>query len=258
MHDPDDRRPPAEALVNPLPVAVIVLVLGILAVEATLSLASRGILGGAAGVGWRIDAVRDFAVLPQILDMMAETGQVPLRHLLRLLTYPFVHVAFTAALFSSVMLLALGKWVGEAMGSLAVAVIFGGAGVVGALAYWLLAPGGLPLTGAFPPVYGLIGAYTWMLWVRLGAVGQKQARAFTLIGFLMGLQLAFGLLFGRTDDWIADLAGFATGFAAAPLLFAPLQLGRGCLVFDRSQNSRLLFHLALALERGRDLLRGAS
>jgi membrane associated rhomboid family serine protease len=40
-----------------------------------------------------------------------------------------------------------------------------------------------------------------------------RARAFTLIGFLMGIQLVFGLLFGGGLDWVADLAGFVAGFA---------------------------------------------
>jgi membrane associated rhomboid family serine protease len=38
-------------------------------------------------------------------------------------------------------------------------------------------------------------------------------RAFTLIAFLMGIQLVFGILFGGSPDWIADLAGFVFGFA---------------------------------------------
>ncbi len=44
-------------------------------------------------------------------------------------------------------------------------------------------------------------------------MGANQSRAFTLIAFLMGIQLVFGLIFGGSKDWVADLAGFATGFA---------------------------------------------
>ena len=68
------------------------------------------------------------------------------------------------------------------------------------------------LIGAYPPVYGLIGAFTFLLWVRLAAVGANQNRAFLMIGFLLGTQLVFGLAFGGGLDWIADLAGFTTGF----------------------------------------------
>ena len=54
-----------------------------------------------------------------------------------------------------------------------------------------------------------------MLWVSLGMQGLPQHQAFTLILFLMGIQLVFGLLFGSGLDWIADLAGFVGGFGLA-------------------------------------------
>ena len=70
----------------------------------------------------------------------------------------------------------------------------------------------MPLVGAFPGVYGLIGGFTYILWMQMGQKGQNQWMAFRLIGFLLVLQLAFGLLFGGSPSWIADLTGFATGF----------------------------------------------
>jgi len=42
-------------------------------------------------------------------------------------------------------------------------------------------------------------------------VGQNQYRAFSLIGFLLAIQLVFGLLFGGGNDWVAELGGFVTG-----------------------------------------------
>jgi membrane associated rhomboid family serine protease len=68
------------------------------------------------------------------------------------------------------------------------------------------------LIGGFPAVYGLIGAFTFLLWRSLALIGANQARAFTLIAFLMGIQLVFGLMFGLQKDWVADLVGFACGF----------------------------------------------
>ena len=53
----------------------------------------------------------------------------------------------------------------------------------------------------------------------------QQYRAFTLIGFLLGIQLLFGLLFGGSNDWVADLFGFITGFFVSFLL-VPGALGR--------------------------------
>jgi len=70
-----------------------------------------------------------------------------------------------------------------------------------------------PLFGGYPAVFGLIGGFTFLLWVNLAAVGANKFRAFTLIGFLLGFQLLFGLLFGGGYEWVADVAGFVTGFA---------------------------------------------
>ena len=50
------------------------------------------------------------------------------------------------------------------------------------------------------------------MWLKLGQMGAQQYRAFTLIGFLMGIQLFFGLVFGGNGDWLADVGGFAFGF----------------------------------------------
>ncbi len=68
------------------------------------------------------------------------------------------------------------------------------------------------LVGAFPGVYGLIGGFTYLMWLKLGQMGAQQARAFSLIGVLMGLQLIFGMLFGSNGEWLADVSGFAFGF----------------------------------------------
>jgi len=50
---------------------------------------------------------------------------------------------------------------------------------------------------------------------RLAAVGANRYRAFSLIGFLLLIQLVFAILFGSSQDWIADIAGFAAGFQGA-------------------------------------------
>lgn len=68
------------------------------------------------------------------------------------------------------------------------------------------------LIGAYPGVYGLIGAFTFLIWTKLALVGANRLRAFTLIGMLLVIQLVFGLLFGGNWDWVAEVTGFATGF----------------------------------------------
>lgn len=211
-------HPHNEPPLNPLPPVVIALFLVIVGVEIAFSLGARGILGGPSAVGWRLAYLERFAFSPEIFNWMVQTGSWPVEHVLRLVSYPFLHGGFTHAFFAGVMLLALGKMVGETMGSLAVVAIFFLSAVGGALVYTLAGVSGTPLIGAFPPVYGLIGGFTYILWVRLGALGETQMRAFSLIGILLFIQLLFGLLFGGNAEWIADLAGFATGFVVSTLL----------------------------------------
>lgn len=198
--------------VNPLPPVVVALVLFIMGIEVILNLGARGMIGGPSAVGWRLDALQQYTFSPDIFDWMVQNGRWPFEHLIRFVTYPFVSANFTQAIFVSVFVLAMGKMVAEVFGSVAMLIIFVLSGVGGALVYAMLFDPAYPLVGGFPPVYGLIGAFTWLLWRKLSLVGENQSRAFGLIAVLMGIQLLFGLIFGGTLDWVADLGGFATGF----------------------------------------------
>ena len=204
---------PSQGPVNPLPPAVWLLFLVMVGVELAFQLGTLGLVGGPQAVGWRLEAVERFTFSGEIFDWMWQSHRWPAEHLVRFVTYPFVNASMTQMLIAGVMFLAMAKMVAEAMGQVVMLVIFFASAILGATAYALLTEGPMPLLGAFPPVYGLIGAFTWMLWRRLSAVGENQARAFSLIGFLMGIQLIFGLFFDNQNDWVADLAGFFTGFA---------------------------------------------
>lgn len=198
--------------VNPLPPIVVALFLFIAGIELMFNLGARGLLGGQEAVGWRNAAINDYAFFDQLFDRMILRGEGRPGDWMRFVTYSFVHVSFTHAMFVCVFLLALGKMVGEIFAAWAVLAVFLGSAFVGALAYGLLLDERFPLIGGYPAVYGLIGAFTFLLWVRLVNSGANQFRAFTLIGFLLFIQLVFGLLFGGGMDWVADIAGFATGF----------------------------------------------
>lgn len=211
-------HPHNESPLNPLPPVVIALFLVIVGLEVVFNLGARGLIGGPQAVGWRLGTLERFAFSAEIFAWMRESGRWPIEHVMRFVSYPFVHASFTHALFAGVMLLALGKMVGEVMGSLAVLLLFFVSAAGGALLYALLVGSSTPLIGAYPAVYGLIGGFTYLLWLRLGQLGEKQMRAFTLIGFLLVIQLIFGLLFGANAEWVADLAGFVIGFAMSTLL----------------------------------------
>ena len=120
--------------------------------------------------------------------------------------------------FCAALTLALGKFASEFYGSLKVVIIYVLTSIIGAIVFGLIVDGRYPLLGGFTPVYGLIGAYTYALWLRLGQAGENQILAFRLIGVLLVLQLIFGLFFGSGSGWIAELSGFAAGFALAIVL----------------------------------------
>ena len=207
-----------ESPFNAIPAAPLMLFLALFGVELAVSAAAQGFVGGQQGIGWRIALFDRFAFAPSVLDIMVERGIVTVDLAKRLITYPVVHASFTHTLWASVLLLALGKFVGEAYGSPAFLAVFGIATVFGALIYGAVAPGNMPLVGAYPGIYGLIGAYTYVLWLQLGQVGENQYRAFTLIGILMGLTLIYSIFFGANPWWIAELSGFVIGLAVAPLV----------------------------------------
>jgi len=209
----DHNAPP----INPLPVSVVLLALAIFGVELVLTAAGAGFVGGPAGTGWRLHALEQYGFYEPLMNWMVENRMIRWEFALRFLTFPFVHGTFTHALFVLVFLLAMGKLVGEVLADWAVLAIFFGASFLGALAYGFVWDTRVMLFGGFPGAYGLVGGFTFILWA--GLAGRATGlQAFTLIAFLMGIQLIFGLFVGGSLDWVADLAGFVAGFAIAFLV----------------------------------------
>lgn len=207
MSNPDIQRP-----VNPMPPAVVALFVVIIGIEAAFSLGARGLVGGPEAVGWRSGAIQSYGFNGDIFAWMVQNGVYPQEHLIRFVSYVFIHGSFTHALFAGVMLLALGKFVASSFSQVATLALFVLSSVAGAVIYGLIAADQPWLIGAFPGVYGLIGGFTYLMWLKLGQMGAQQYRAFTLIGFLMAIQLVFGMLFGSNSTWLADVGGFAFGF----------------------------------------------
>ena len=155
--------------------------------------------------------------MPGVIDVM-QGGRFDFEVIRRFVTYAFVHDGMTHMLFAGALMLALGKFVGDVFSMMNTLLLFVISVTFGALIYGTLAPGNYPLLGLYPAVYGFIGAYTYIVWLSLGAMGQNQIQAFRLIGFLLGLQLLFGLIFGSSPTWIAELAAFFIGFAVSTVL----------------------------------------
>jgi membrane associated rhomboid family serine protease len=197
---------------NPLPPIVWIVALPIIAMEVLLSAGQYGIAGGPEAIGWRSIAVQNLAFSPELMRYFWEIGQFPLFGLHRLVSYPLVHGGLVHALFVIVIFAALGKMVGEAFRWWSVAIILIASTVAGALAYTMVPDLKAALIGGYPPVYGLIGGFTYLMLTKAKAEGSSRMGAFRLIAFLLGFQLVFAAIFGGGYEWVADLAGFVTGF----------------------------------------------
>jgi membrane associated rhomboid family serine protease len=203
---------------NAIPPIILALVVVVIGIEAVLSLADQGWLGGRTGIGWRPAAIQDYGMAPRVVEVIVDQGNYSFDLLKRFVTYPFVHGSFTHALWGTVLLLALGKYVGEVFHPAAVIILFLACAIGGALIYGLTSPRNVGLIGVFAPVYGFIGAYTYLMWLTLGRMGENQLRAFSLIVVLLGIMLVYGMLFGSSPTWIAEIAGFVIGLVLAPIL----------------------------------------
>jgi rhomboid protease GluP len=102
--------------------------------------------------------------------------------------------------------------VAEVFSPIAFVAIFWVSAIFGALVYVVLLDSPFPLIGGYPGVYGLIGAFTFLMWVDAGMRGESQYRAFGLIGALLATQIIFGVIQGDFGNVVADLAGFIAGF----------------------------------------------
>lgn len=203
----------SERPVNPLPMVVWVLAAALALPELAFFLGSA--LGNSAEA-MRISAIQSTAWIPG-LALRGPLSTLDLAQFYRLLSYSFVSASAMGTVFALAFTLALGKAVGSVFSQWAVAAIFLGSALGGALVYTLFAalPGQprLALIGGFPAAYGMIGAFTWLLWMRLRAMGDNPARAFVLIGVLVLFQLTFAILYrSLPNDLVAEFAGFATGF----------------------------------------------
>jgi membrane associated rhomboid family serine protease len=203
---------------NPLPAGVWLIVLPIIAIEAAFQAGAQGWIGGAQAVGWRLAAIERYGFFDTVFEWMLVGWRFTPEHVLRFVSYGFVHMGAVHALFVVVLAAALGKMVGEIFRLPALLAVWFTALIVGAVTFGLLVDAPQPLVGGYPGVFGLVGAFTFLMWVDLAAKGANRYRAFLLIGMLLLIRLILGLISGADVAWIADLAGFGAGFALSFLV----------------------------------------
>ncbi len=135
---------------NPIPGVVWLILLPIVAMELVVNAGTLGLAGGAAGVGWRQEALQRFALSPEMLDQMIGTGRWTWDYLVRFISYGFVHGSFTHALLAAVFILAMGKFVAEIFSPWSVLAVFLIPLALGGVAYSLVPGVKMALFGAYP------------------------------------------------------------------------------------------------------------
>ena len=225
-----DTSPPP--VFNPMPPVVLALFAVIGVVELWFTLGPYFVIETDT-IDWRMQAIERFGVNPQVVSWMIENNHYPLEDLARFVSFSFIHSSMFSTAVSCALFLAMGKIVGSVFPSIALLVFFIGSSLVGAMIFSFAAPYGGWLFGSFTGIYGLIGAYTFMMWLTLRVHKAPQGQAFHLIAFLMGIQLLFGMIFGGNSTWIADFLGFLTGFFLS-FFFIPGGLSHVLEMFRKS------------------------
>lgn len=208
---------PNAPAINPLPPVVVAIAVAMVLVELAFYAGAQGYVGGPTAVGWRLEMISKYAVNGEVQRQILELGRWHYDLLVRYIAYPFIHGSWGHVAFVSVILLALGKFVGEVLQGWAVLMVFAASTVIGAMAY--AATGAeIGLIGGYPAAFGMVGAYTYLRWVIHKYKGENPIQAFALIGMLLALRLVFGVMFGGNLGWVAEVAGFVTGFALTVLI----------------------------------------
>ena len=206
---------PIAPAVNQLPAAVIILVLIVVLGECYIAGSEANLWGGSDA---RVFLIRRVAFLPEVFQRSLTAGIWVPELFVRLITYPFVHGSLMQAIFASVFTLAMGKFVGEVLGNFAIILIFFNSAIFAALGYAFFTDDTFPLFGGFPAAYGLIGAFTFVLFSRTVGILSQQFLAFRLLAILMIINITFALFQNGPALWVAELSAAITGFASAAII----------------------------------------
>ncbi|PIB23940.1 hypothetical protein BFP76_01405 [Amylibacter kogurei] len=215
MYDPDHNASP----INALPVVVVVLAGIICAIEIIFQAGEHGFIGGPDAVGWRIALARQFGFFDQISDWMIQNRIFAFENIIRPFTYGFIHRNFAEAMIVCVYVLSLGNFVAKEIQWFGVFAIFFISQAIGAIGYALILDEHTLLIGGYPAAFGLIGAFTWIVFAGRTQEGKNGVPAFRLIAMFMAFQAVWKIVFGGNNQWLAEIIAFGTGFGLCMILF---------------------------------------
>ena len=202
---------------SPPPISILGLVAIIAGLELIFSAGSAGLLGGPEAERWRYIAIFDYGFMNRTgLDPVLGRGLIS-GNGISLFAYPLVHYSFTETLFSVVLLLSVGKLVGEFQTDAFLIAVFFWGSAAGGICYGLLPSADIPLAGSMPGLFGMLGAFTCV------TITRPKGPIFQLtVGIpiaLFGIQLFSSLVFGMPPVWMAVAGAYFAGAVFWIILF---------------------------------------
>ncbi|MFP7494994.1 rhomboid family intramembrane serine protease [Terribacillus saccharophilus] len=134
----------------------------------------------------------------------------------RLITPIFLHApgSITHVLFNCFSLVVFGPALEQMLGKLKFTLFYLLAGIIGNIVTYVLDPYSfVSHIGASGAIYGLFGAYLFMIWFRKHLMDRGNAQVILVI-FIVGIIMS---LFSANINLAAHLGGAAAGFVLAPL-----------------------------------------
>jgi membrane associated rhomboid family serine protease len=185
------------------------ILLGVMAaIEIGLSISEYEILGSTSQRGF---ALVLGAFWPSMLSGVS-TPVYPGHGIFMFFTYAFLHGGFFHLAMNGVILLSLGKFLSTHLGSLKTLFVLFVSTIAGAAFFGFLSQNNDPMIGASGAVFGLIGAWQAMQYVKLRRLDLPVGSVLmAILGLIAANVLIYLLLSGRIA-WEAHLGGWIAGW----------------------------------------------
>jgi rhomboid protease GluP len=131
----------------------------------------------------------------------------------RVVTPIFLHVSFGHLFFNTLSLILFAPALEKMLNRLKFILFYLGAGIIADVATYLLEPPNYSHVGASGAIFGLFGAYLFIVYFRRGIIDQANSQLIISI-LVIGLIMTF---FNSNINIVAHIFGLIGGFALAPL-----------------------------------------
>lgn len=198
----------------PVPLALWLLVGSMGLIELGLAAADAGWIGT---TDWRAITYVLGAFWVPLFDGTAQPLFGSQRYTM-FVSHAFLHGGMLHLVMNGVILLALGKFISEQIGSVAMIGLFVACAIGGGLGFALLSQAQAPMIGASGAVFGFLGL--WQYWEAMARLrrGLTLRPVLSMLGGLVVINIALAVALQGGLAWQAHLGGFVTGAALGPLM----------------------------------------